>query len=90
MTAHEKPMKPVKLAIDNAADVVPRVISAQGKACGGEFGLVLLPRQAAGIAHWRSGGVDERAGSAGPGLCWRRGGGHVHVLLRRAQRKQSV
>ena len=68
MTAHEKPMKPVKLAIDNAADVVPRVISAQGKACGGEFGLVLLPRQAAGMlvhqkdgmaAVWRNDGVGD-------------------------------
>ena len=49
MTAQQKPMKPVKLSIDNPAEDVPRVISAAGKACGGDWGLCLLPRSARGM-----------------------------------------
>ena len=57
MNAGAKHMRPVKLNIDNPIDVVPRVISAQGKACGGEFGLVLLPRQGLGMLNHVAEGV---------------------------------
>ena len=35
-----------RLALVNAAEDVPRVIRAYGRACGGEFALVLRPTAA--------------------------------------------
>ena len=52
-----------RLALVNAAEDVPRVIRAYGRACGGEFALVLRPTESRGVlvhlgkdgAHaWRS------------------------------------
>ena len=63
--------KRFRLSFVNAAEDVPRLIRAYGRACGGEFALVLRPTESAGIlvhlskdaaAEWRGGeGQDAPA-----------------------------
>ena len=68
MTAHDKHMKPVVLFIGNSIEVIPSVITGQGEACGGEWGIVLLPRDKRGMLNhimngtarvWRNDGVGD-------------------------------
>ena len=40
------PHKPTALTIKNAAADVPRMITGAGKACDGEWGLLMFPQQA--------------------------------------------
>lgn len=63
----DAPSKRFRLSIVNAAEDVPRLIRAYGKACDGEFGLVLRPPEHRGVlvlirkdgaALWQGDGGD--------------------------------
>jgi hypothetical protein len=69
MTMSDAKTKRFRLSIVNAAEDVPRLIRAYGKACNGEFGLVLRPPEHRGVLvlirkdgalMWKSGEADGR------------------------------
>lgn len=52
--------KPIKLVFTNAAEDLPRLVTAYGRGWGGEVALVLRPAEAVGLFVWASRGKGRQ------------------------------
>jgi hypothetical protein len=67
VTVSETKPKSFKLSLVNAAEDVPRLVRAYGRACDGEFALVLRPTEERGVlvlVRKKEGALSWRSGSA--------------------------